>query len=206
MHFCENQLKMASSTRSSRSFDECLNNALQFTKLITQSGSVRESQRKALESIFNEKDCLVMMPTGGGKSLIYQLTPFIKHAQLYGLLNEGDHVKCTTIILSPLNALMKDQVKSLSEKGIKSCYIDMVGQHGHTFVLRSDETDDSEEQENIEHFLEMEIEIEKIHDFTLIYSHPEALLSTTVGKKLLKALSATVYCVAVDEAHMVCEW
>jgi ATP-dependent DNA helicase RecQ len=66
--------------------------------------SFREQQKEAMEAILAGRDCLVIHPTGGGKSLIFQLTALV----LPGL----------TLVVSPLVSLIRDQVRRLSEAGI----------------------------------------------------------------------------------------
>lgn len=66
----------------------------------------RTGQVEILESILNNKDVLAVLPTGGGKSLCYQLPALLKNQLV--------------IVISPLIALMKDQVRSLQNLGIAS--------------------------------------------------------------------------------------
>ncbi|QFR38949.1 RecQ family ATP-dependent DNA helicase [Candidatus Gracilibacteria bacterium 28_42_T64] len=68
--------------------------------------SFREGQREVIESVVNGNDTLVFMPTGGGKSLTYQLP---------GMVREG-----VTLVISPLISLMKDQVDKLNELGVRA--------------------------------------------------------------------------------------
>ncbi|MFN9851708.1 MAG: DEAD/DEAH box helicase, partial [Planctomycetota bacterium] len=69
----------------------------------------RRGQRDVIEHILSGRDCLCVMPTGGGKSLCYQLPSVVRP----GL----------TIVVSPLIALMKDQVDSLVRRGIRATLI-----------------------------------------------------------------------------------
>lgn len=69
----------------------------------------RPGQLEIIENILEKKDCLAILPTGGGKSICFQIP---------GLIFPG-----ITIVISPLISLMKDQVDTLNSKGIQSCYI-----------------------------------------------------------------------------------
>ena len=69
----------------------------------------RQGQREIIEKILEGKDVLGVLPTGGGKSICYQLP---------ALMTEG-----VTLVISPLISLMKDQVDALREDGIKASFI-----------------------------------------------------------------------------------
>jgi ATP-dependent DNA helicase RecQ len=71
--------------------------------------SSRAGQEEAIRSLLNKQHTLAIMPTGAGKSLIYQLAAL----QLEGI----------TLVISPLIALMKDQVDALNRKGIPATFI-----------------------------------------------------------------------------------
>ncbi|MCW3127163.1 MAG: recQ [Bacteroidetes bacterium] len=71
--------------------------------------SFRLEQQNAIQHILNRKDCLVLMPTGGGKSICYQIP---------ALIFDG-----LTVVVSPLISLMKDQVDALRANGIDAAYL-----------------------------------------------------------------------------------
>ncbi|MBI2478432.1 MAG: DEAD/DEAH box helicase [Planctomycetia bacterium] len=72
----------------------------------------RPGQRAVIETVLARRDCLCIMPTGGGKSLCYQLP---------AVLRDG-----VTLVVSPLIALMKDQVDSLQASGVSATFINSV--------------------------------------------------------------------------------
>ena len=128
----------------------------------------RAGQRDVVDAIAEGKDVMCVMPTGGGKSLCYQLPSLA--------------LKGTTIVVSPLIALMKDQVDSLQLLGVKAQLINS------TLSLS--------EQATV--MLQM-----AGGELDLVYVAPERLRNT----KFLEAVSsANVSLLAVDEAHCVSEW
>lgn len=74
---------------------------------------LKDKQLEAIKAIVQGKDCLVVLPTGYGKSLIYQCLP-----SLFDYILKLSEVKSTVIVVSPLNSLILDQVKKLQSKGI----------------------------------------------------------------------------------------
>ncbi len=126
------------------------------------------TQEKAIKSILAGKDTFVLMPTGGGKSLCYQIPALV----LTG----------TTIVVSPLIALMKDQVDGLRANGIAA-----------EFLNSSLEL--SEQSDIIKKLL--------AHEITLLYVSAERLV-TPEFTKLLKQINVTLF--AIDEAHCISAW
>ncbi|OMP30766.1 DNA helicase RecQ [Mangrovimonas sp. DI 80] len=126
----------------------------------------RSEQQQIIETVVSGNDCLVIMPTGGGKSICYQLP---------ALLFEG-----ITLVVSPLIALMKDQVDGLLANGISAAFFNS--------------SQSSEEQQQI---------LEKVYkkELKLLYVAPESLagLQPILTKQHLS-------CIAIDEAHCISSW
>lgn len=130
--------------------------------------SFRPMQKDIIQNVLEGKDTLVLMPTGGGKSICYQ----IPGIQLDGVC----------IVISPLIALMKDQVEQLHALGVKACF------------LNSSQTAIEQQQ------LEQEV-IQGEYD--LVYVSPEKLLSEGF-QQLLSRINISLF--TIDEAHCISEW
>jgi ATP-dependent DNA helicase RecQ len=130
----------------------------------------RLSQETIIANVLNKQDTLVLMPTGGGKSLCYQLPAVL----LDGL----------TIVISPLIALMKDQVDSLNLTGIPAAY------------LNSSQSPD--EQKDIAIQL-------KNGEIRLLYVAPERLFGAD-NRMMAFLKTLNVVQIAIDEAHCISQW
>ena len=128
----------------------------------------REGQREVIESILAGKDVVVVMPTGSGKSLCYQLPAMI----LDGV----------TLVVSPLIALMKDQVDALRARGLPA-----------TFINSS--IPEAEQRARIESL--------RRREHKLVYIAPERFRSSRFNAALQ---SIPIALFAVDEAHCVSTW
>lgn len=144
------------------------NQALEHLKEFWGYESFREGQDLAINSVFSGKDTLVLFPTGGGKSLCYQVPATVF---------EG-----ITLVISPLVALMQDQVQQLNDQGISATFIN-----------------------NTIPFYEVEQRLVNARNgmYKLLYCAPERL-GTELFQNELHNLNIDL--VAVDEAHCISEW
>ncbi|PXY41239.1 DNA helicase RecQ [Flavobacterium cheongpyeongense] len=126
----------------------------------------RPNQENIINTILKGQDTLAIMPTGGGKSICFQLPALV----LPGI----------TVVISPLIALMKDQVDSLKANGISACYINS--------------SQSSEEQQ-------FYIDNLKSNTFKLVYIAPESLSYLDIVFNEL-----TISLIAIDEAHCISSW
>ena len=134
--------------------------------------SFRPLQREAMLAMLDCRDSLVVLPTGGGKSLCYQ-APAIVRCQAGG---------GATVVVSPLIALMKDQVDSLRANGIAAAQIDS--------SLSSDE------KEGIVNDL-------RRGELTMLFCSPERLVMPAF-QDLLRSVNVRSF--AIDEAHCISHW
>lgn len=128
----------------------------------------RHAQQDIIQTVLNGHDALVLMPTGGGKSLCYQIP---------ALVREG-----TAIVISPLIALMQDQVDALRQLGIQAAFLNSSLSQNKAYTI---------EQQLINGELD------------LLYVAPERLQNSAM-LALLDRCNLSLF--AIDEAHCVSQW
>ncbi|NLR92851.1 DNA helicase RecQ [Flammeovirga agarivorans] len=128
----------------------------------------RPMQEDIIMNVLAKKDTVVLMPTGGGKSICYQIP---------AIISQG-----TAIVISPLIALMKDQVESLKANGVNAAYLNST----QSYV----------EQREIEE----EFRTERLK---LLYVSPEKLLAPAFLDFMCRM---NISFIAIDEAHCISQW
>ncbi|WP_242303797.1 DNA helicase RecQ [Bacillus cereus group sp. BfR-BA-01350] len=130
--------------------------------------SFRRGQDETIKNVLDGKDTVCIMPTGGGKSICYQIP---------ALVFEG-----TTLVISPLISLMKDQVDTLVQNGISATYINS--------SISSTEAN-------------QRIQLAKQGHYKLLYVAPERLDSMEFVDQLI---DMKIPMIAIDEAHCISQW
>ena len=142
--------------------------ALDTLQTVFGYGQFRGDQAEIIEQVVNGGDALVLMPTGGGKSLCYQIPAIVRDG--------------VGIVVSPLIALMQDQVMALRQYGVKAAYLNS--------SLTGAEMNEIESQ-----LLNGELD--------LLYIAPERLFN---GRTLNLFNQIKLALFAIDEAHCVSQW
>jgi len=145
-----------------------LNKSLEILKKYLGFENFRPLQQNIIDAVSNNKDVLALLPTGGGKSICFQIP---------ALMNEG-----ICIVVSPLIALMKDQVENLNRKGINALLI-------HSGLSYFD--------------VKKTLQNAAFGNYKFLYVSPERL-QTDLFEEFLPAIKPTL--IAIDEAHCISQW
>ena len=159
----------------------------------------KDKQLECLEAVFRDQDIVAVLPTGYGKSLIFQSVPFLLEAR-NGPFKQTKNI---VIVITPLNSIMMDQCRQLCEQGVNACYLDYKAESAYAVLPHDSDSDSDSEKGTMESMVPLS-EIEQ-GCFNILYAHPESLLCTS-GRKLIKKIRPLVCAVSIDEAHIVLEW
>jgi len=142
--------------------------------------SLKTEQTQAILKFLQGKDVFVVLPTGYGKSLCYACLPLV-FDRVFGRLSTNE--RSIAVVISPLIALMEDQVGSFSSRGITS--------------VKAGSCSDHETSQRIIN-----------GEYQLVFISPEALLSKKRWRKMLlcDVYQRNLVAVVVDEAHCVRNW
>ncbi|XP_072023205.1 uncharacterized protein [Amphiura filiformis] len=150
------------------------------------SDKLRDGQRRAINSVLERRDTFVVLPTGYGKSIIYQTAPFIEDYRLHNKdcqCATESHIekKGIAIVISPLVALMSNQVKKLQERGISAINLATVKTAEEKNKLREGK-------------------------YSIVYATPESLLKSGTGLLSTPVYRSNVCGIFIDEGHCVAKW
>ncbi len=137
---------------------------------------LRPNQEAAIRNFLGGKDVFVSLPTGAGKSLCYSLLP-----RVYDELRQTPY-SSIVIVVSPLIALMKDQVKSMTRRGVRAVYAAELSEEGITEIVEGKQQ--------------------------LIFMSPETLLTNSKWRDIIQSplFQENLLALVVDEAHCVTKW
>ncbi len=145
-----------------------MNTALEILQKYWKHDAFREPQQAIIDSVMAGKDTFALMPTGGGKSICFQVPAMMQNG--------------ICLVISPLIALMKDQVKNLQNKGIKAIAL--------TGGIHQDEIIDL-------------LDNCQFGNYKFLYLSPERLQSDWILERIK---NLPINLIAVDEAHCVSQW
>ncbi len=154
--------------QDSQDSGESADQALHILQTVFGYPAFRSQQGQIVDHVIQGGDALVLMPTGGGKSLCYQIPALIRRG--------------VGIVVSPLIALMQDQVDALAEVGVRAAFLNST--------------------QSFDQILEVEKKMRE-GELDLVYIAPERLL-TQRCLELLEIIDIALF--AIDEAHCVSQW
>ena len=152
-------------------------------KSIGAPGSaLKQEQQAAIQTVYGGGDVFVWLPTGFGKSICFEVLPFVYD---YKLGRAGTPTCSLVLVLSPLVSLMVNQVTSLRKRGVNSAIISASDKIDKTFLAT----------------------VHNLSKYGILFSVPEAILGHKWRESVEKPeISERIVAVVVDEAHCVSKW
>ena len=177
MIFREFDRAMDQVREKARSDPSALSSALRFGACKLGLPEFKPEQKEAIRSALCGRDVFVTLPTGFGKSAIYQALPYCVEALAS---DYSARMKPMILVVSPLIALMRDQVASLKAKGVKATYLSYCSH-------------DQEQSAIVD------------GEFSHLFTSPEAILQVPKWRKFLLSTDDLI-AIAIDEAHCIVKW
>ena len=147
--------------------------------------TLKVKQREAMLHIYSGEDAFVWLPTGYGKSICYEILPFLFDWKKAESENRAVTACSLVLVVSPLISLMRDQITKLRERGVLAAVLSL----------------------DAEKFAESLVVENEISTCSLLYTSPEAILGDrwrTIFSNT--SFSSRLVAVAIDEAHCVSKW
>ena len=142
------------------------------------SVTLKAEQRACIKSVYEGKDVFLWLPTGFGKSLCYEVLPFVLGHKL-------ERQDCLVIVVSPLVSLMTDQVQSLRRRSVRCAIMSSGGRVDKEYVATKEDLQKS----------------------SLLFCAPEAIDLGNWRDVIAKPeISARIVAIVVDEAHCLSKW
>lgn len=169
---------------SSVTFEEAVSYALQ--RLSCPNFQLKSEQITSIKHTFTGRDVFLWLPTGFGKSLCYQILPYLFDAKLG---RQTDSRSSVVLVISPLVSLMVDQVRSLRQRGARAAILTTSAESSRVPDKSLIATDSD------------------LADASYLFSAPEAILGSRWREALQScAVRERIIAVAIDEAHCVSKW
>ena len=151
--------------------------------------NLKVKQVICLEAIYHGRDVVAVLPTGYGKSVTFHLLPSLFLDKI--TYERGAAAHPVVIVFSPLNALIKDQIRRLQEGNVKAALLN-VKKKTNSEDLESDLSDAS--------LLQL-----RVAKYEVIFTHPEAFLTCKQGIELFQTAKyqTNVHAIVSDEAHCI---
>ena len=165
---------------ASATFEEHLQQAL--CHLSCPSLQLKPEQKSSIQYVYDGKDVFVWLPTGFGKSMCYQVLPYLFDAKLGSQVDSPSAV----LVISPLVSLMVDQVRSLRLRGSRAAMMSSESRVPDKELIATDND---------------------LAKASYLFSAPEAILGSRWRDAMENSvLKNRVIAVAIDEAHCVSKW
>ena len=171
-NFCQHQYDADFSRSRSAMFCSCLQSAIVNSSY--WNINIKPKQVKCLEVVYRGKDTVGFLPTGYGKSIVFHLLPGIFLAKVSSRSTEQSPIHPVIIVISPLNALISDQIRRSTEGKVKAAILNVrKGRNGEDLEFNDTSVANSSWLKDAR--------------YDIIFTHPEAVLPCKKGMELFQS-------------------